>query len=153
MSYADRVITVQTVANVNEQTLISAISDVQNYPQIFPGNVKSVTVLNNKTNLVDMNAGVNGFFFNTQAVYNQTSVGTYVIEVTSGDLKGTTMTTQLNKTWGFDGKPEQGTIADISLDLKTSGFLSWVLGFVPDNSLNFALENGFARFVDYAKSI
>ncbi|MGI0072688.1 MAG: hypothetical protein ACREA3_02605 [Nitrosotalea sp.] len=153
LSYADRVVTVQTVANVNEQSLIAAMSNLQNYQQIFPDNIRSVKILDNKTNLVDMNAGLNGFFFDTQAVYNQTSDGIYVIEVTSGDLKGTTMTTQLNKTWGFDGKPGMGTIADISLDLKTSGFLSWMLGFIPDNTLNFALQNGFARFVDYAKSV
>lgn len=153
LSYADHVVTVQTVANVNEQSLISTMSNIQNYPQIFPDNIRSVKILDNKTNLVDMNVGLNGFFFDTQAVYNQTSDGTYVIEVTSGDLKGTTMTTQLNKTWGFDGTPGMGTIADVSLDLKTSGFLSWMLGFVPDNSLNFALQNGFARFVDYTKSV
>ena len=152
-SYADRVVELQTVANVNEQSLINAITDLQNYPQIFPSNVKSVTVLDNKTNLVDMNAGINGFFFDTQAVYQQTPDGKYVVQVVSGALNGTTMTTQLNKTWGFDGQPNMGTIANISLDLKTSGFLSWMLSFVPDSSLNYALQNGFSRFVDFAQQM
>ncbi|MDE1765196.1 MAG: SRPBCC family protein [Thaumarchaeota archaeon] len=151
LSYADRVIDVQTVANVNEQSLIAAISDLQNYPQIFPGNIKYVKVIDNKTNLVDMNAGVNGVYFDTQATYRQTPDGKYVVQVVSGDLKGTTMTTELNKTWGFDGKPSMGTKADISLDLKTSGFLAWMLNFVPDNSLAGALQGGFGKFVDYAQ--
>jgi hypothetical protein len=153
LSYADRLISYQTVANVDEGSLISAMSDVSNYPQIFPDNVKYVKILDNKTNLVDMNAGLDGVFFDTQATYQQSQDGKYVIEVTSGDLKGTTMTTELNKTWGFDGEPGQGTIANVSVDLKTSGFLSWMLGFVPDSSLSFALENGFERFVDYAKAV
>jgi hypothetical protein len=151
LSYADRVIDVQTVANVNEQSLLGAISDLQNYPQIFPDNVKSVNILNNQTNLVDMNAGINGLFFDTQAIYQQSPNGTYTVQVVSGDLKGTTLTTELNKTWGFNGTPGMGTIANISLDLKTSGFLSWMLSFVPDSSLNYALQNGFSRFVDYAQ--
>lgn len=150
-SYADRVVTVNTVADVNEKSLVTAISDVKNYPQIFPDNVRYVKILDNKTNLVEINAGVNGFFFDTQAVYSQNPDGKYILEVVSGDLKGTTMTTQLNKTWGFDGTPGMGTKADISLDLKMSGFLSWMLGFVPNDSLNYALEDGFARFVEYAK--
>ncbi|MGB6464357.1 MAG: hypothetical protein WBF38_09070 [Nitrosotalea sp.] len=151
LSYADREIDVQTVANVNEQSLLAVISDLQNYPQIFPDNIKSVNLLNNQTNLVDMNAGVNGVFFDTQAVYQQSPNGTYTVQVVSGDLKGTTLTTELNKTWGFDGAPGMGTIANISLDLKTSGFLSWMLSFVPDSSLNYALQNGFSKFVDYAE--
>lgn len=153
LSYADRLINYQTVANVDEGSLISAMSDVSNYPQIFPDNVKYVKILDNKTNLVDMNAGVDGVFFDTQATYQQSSDGKYVVQVTSGDLKGTTMTTELNKTWGFDGEPGKGTIANVSVDLKTSGFLSWILGFVPDSSLSFALENGFGKFIDYAKAI
>lgn len=152
-SYADRLINYHTVANVNEESLISTMSDVSNYPQIFPDNVRYVKILDNRTNLVEMNAGVDGIFFDTQAIYKQTPDGKYVIEVISGDLKGTTMTTELNKTWGFDGESGKGTIANVSLDLKTSGFLSWMVGFVPDNSLSFALENGFDKFVEYTKSV
>ncbi|MGI0102041.1 MAG: SRPBCC family protein [Nitrosotalea sp.] len=151
LSYADRIIDVQTVANVNEPSLLAAISDLQNYPQIFPDNVKNVKLLNNQTNLVDMNAGVNGIFFDTQAAYQELPNGTYTVQVLSGDLKGTTLTTELNKTWGFDGAPGMGTMANISLDLKTSGVLSWMLGFVPDSSLNYALQNGISKFVDYAQ--
>lgn len=153
LSYADRLINYQTVANVNEASLISAMTDVSNYPQIFPDNVRYVKILDSKTNLVEMNAGVNGIFFDTQAIYKQSPDGKYVIEVISGDLKGTTVTTELSKTWGFDGEAGKGTIADVSLDLKTSGFLSWILAFVPDSSMSFALENGFDRFVEYAKSV
>jgi len=153
LSYADRLINYQTVANVPENSLISTMSDVSNYPQIFPDNIKYVKVLDNKTNLVEMNAGVDGFFFDTEAVYNQNPDGTYIIQVISGDLKGTTMTTELNKTWGFDGEAGKGTIANVNLDLKTSGFLSWMLGFVPDSSISLALENGFDRFVEYTKPV
>lgn len=151
LSYADREITLQTVADVKEESLVATISDISNYPQIFPDNIKSVRILDNKTNLVDMNAGINGIYFDTQAVYQQTQDGKYIVKVVSGDLKGTTMTTEMNKTWGFNGKPGMGTKVDIVLDLQTTGFLSWMVNFVPDNSLNDALQNGFSKFVEHAQ--
>ena len=150
-SYADRLIEVKTVANVNESSLVSAMANIQNYPQIFPDNVRYVKVLDNKTDLVDMYAGVNGFFFDTKATCQRTDDGTYTVRVVSGDLAGTTMTTSMNKTWGFDGTPGMGTEVNISMDLKTSGALAWLLDFVPDRSLSYALENGFDRFVSYAQ--
>ncbi len=151
-SYADRVIDFQTVANVKEQSLITAISNIQDYPQIFPDNIKYVKILDNKTDLVDMNAGINGIYFDTRAIYHQTPDGKYIVQVVSGDLKGTTMTTEMNKTWGFSGQPEGGTKVSMVLDLQTSGFLSWMLNFVPDSSLDDALQSGFAKFVNYAQN-
>lgn len=145
-------ITLQRVADVKESSLISTITDLSKYSEIFPENIKYVKVLDNKTHLVEMNAGINGFYFDTQATYNTDSNGNYVIEVVSGDLRGTTMTTTLEKTWGFEGQKDGGTIAKINLNLKTSGFLSWMIGFVPDSSLSYALEDGFSRFVKYTES-
>jgi len=151
LSYADREITLQKVADVKEESLLKVISDLSKYPQIFPQNIRYIKLLDNETKLVEMNAGANGIFFDTQAIYTTSSDGKYVIKVISGDLKGTTMTTTLHKTWGFDGKKDKGTIANIRLDLKTSGLLSWIIGFVPDGSLSYALGSGFDKFVERAK--
>ena len=151
-SYADRVITLQKVSDVPEKSLLDTISDVTNYPQIFPDNVKFVKILDNNTRLVEMNAGVNGMFFDTQARCTTDSDGDYVVEVVSGDLKGTTMTTKLEKTWGFHGQKDGGTKADISLDVKTSGVLAWMINFVPDDSLANALGYGFDKFVNHIQT-
>src|SRR5437867_8626568 len=152
LSYADREITMQKVVNVKEESLLKVISDLSQYPQIFPENVRSVKLLDNETKLVEMDAGVSGIFFDTQAIYTTSSDGKYIIKVISGDLKGTTMTTTVQKTWGFDGQKNKGTKAHISLDLKTSGLLSWILGFVPDSTLTYALETGFDKFTERAKT-
>jgi|SRR5579885_527710 hypothetical protein len=151
-SYADRIITYQTVVNVKKESLLSAMSNLQEYNKIFPDNIRYVRLLDNNTHLVEMNAGINGIYFDTQATYTLDKDGKYVIEVTSGDLKGTTMTTMLEKTWGPGGQRDGATKADISLDMKASGLLSWMLNFVPDNSVSFALEDGFYRFVKYAQA-
>ena len=99
-----------------------------------------------------MNAGINGMFFDTQAICKTDANGDYVVEVVSGDLKGTTMTTKLEKTWGFHGQKDGGTVADISLDVKTSGLLSWMIDFVPDGSLADALGFGFDKFVQHIRA-
>lgn len=150
-SYADRMITLQKVSDVKEESLLSTISDVSQYSKIFPDNVRYVKILDNNTRLVDINAGINGIFFDTQAICKTDSSGNYVVEVVSGDLKGTIMTTNLEKTWGFHGQKDGGTIANISLDVKTSGFLAWMINFVPDSSVSDALEYGFDRFVQQAQ--
>ncbi len=150
-SYADRVITYQTVVNVKKESLLHAMSNLQDYNKIFPDNIRYVKLLDNSTHLIEMNAGINGIYFDTQATYTIDKDGRYIIEVTSGDLKGTTMTTALKQTWGPGGQKYGATQANISLDMKTSGLLSWMLNFVPDNSVSFALEDGFYRFVKYAQ--
>lgn len=151
-SYADRMITYQTVVNVKKEALLSAMTSLQDYNKIFPDNIRYVRLLDNKTHLVEMNAGINGVYFDTQATYTIDKDGRYVIEVTSGDLKGTMMTTALEQTWGPGGQKDGATKADINLDMKTSGLLSWMLNFVPDSSVSFALEDGFYRFVKYAQA-
>ncbi len=150
-SYADRMITIQKVSDVKEESLLNTISDVSQYSKIFPDNVKYVKILDNSTRLVDINAGINGIFFDTQAICKTDSNGNYVVDVVSGDLKGTVMTTSLEKTWGFHGQKDGGTIANISLDVKTSGLLAWMINFVPDSSVSDALQYGFDKFVKQAQ--
>lgn len=151
-SYANRVITYNTVVNVKEDSLLSAMTSLQDYNKIFPDNIRYVRLIDNKTHLVEMNAGINGIYFDTQATYTIDKDGRYIIEVTSGDLKGTTMTTTLEQTWGPGGQKDGATKANINLDMKTSGLLLWMLNFVPDKSVSFALEDGFYRFVKYAQT-
>jgi hypothetical protein len=150
-SYADKIITLQKVSNVREESLLDTISNVSQYSKIFPDNVKYVKILDNSTRLVDIDAGINGMFFDTQAICKIDSNGNYVVEVISGDLKGTIMTTSLEKTWGFHGQKDGGTIANISLDVKTSGLLAWMINLVPDSSVSDALGYGFDKFVQQAQ--
>ncbi len=151
-SYADRIITLYKVSDVTETSLLSAITNVTEYPQIFPDNVRSAKILDNDTKLVDIDAGINGMYFDTQAICKTDANGNYIIEVVSGDLKGTTMTTKLEKTWGFHGQKDGGTIAHIVLDVKSSGVLSWMINLVPDSTVSDSLEYGFDKFIEHVKT-
>jgi len=145
-------ITLQKVSDVSEESLLNTISDVSNYPQIFPDNVKFVKILDNNTKLVEMSAGINGMFFDTQAICKKDVNGSYLVQVVSGDLKGTTMTAKLERTWGFHGQKDGGTVANISLDVKTSGVLSWMIGFVPDYSISDSLGYGFDKIIHHIQT-
>ncbi len=151
-SYADRVITIQKVSNVNELSLLNALSNVSEYPQIFPDNVKYVKILDNNTKLVEMDAGINGIFFDTKAICTTDANGNYVVQIVSGDLNGTVMTTSLQQTWGFQGQKDGGTIANIDLNVKTTGILSWMLNFIPDSTVSDALGYGFDKFIEYVQT-
>lgn len=151
-SYADRVITLQKVSNVNESSLLNALSNVTEYPQIFPDNIKYVKILDKNTKLVEMDAGINGIFFDTKAICTIDSNGNYLVEVVSGDLNGTVMTTNLQQTWGFQGQKDGGTIANIDLDIKTTGILSWMLNFIPDSTVSDTLGYGFDKFIGHIQA-
>jgi hypothetical protein len=151
-SYADRVITLHKVSDGTETSLLNTITNITAYPQIFPDNVKYAKILDNNTKLVDINAGINGMYFDTQAICKTDASGNYVVEVVSGDLKGTIMTTKLEKTVGFHGQKDGGTIAYIILDIKSSGFLSWMMNLVPDSTVSDALGYGFDRFIQHVKT-
>src|SRR5574337_700889 len=94
-SYADKIVMLKKVSDVNEESLLNTISNVSEYPKIFPDNVRYVKILDNNTKLVEMNAGINGMFFDTQAICKIDVNGNYVAEVVSGDIKGNHMSKKI----------------------------------------------------------
>ena len=149
-AYAEKELVLKKTVNVNSQVLLETLSNIQNYPLIFPEYIKSVELTGADT--AKFNVGSNGIFFDVQTKYTQNSDGSYVIEVTSGDLKGTKIITTLQKTWGFDGTPDGGTIVNMDLMLQTSGMLSLLAPSIPDQAILSNLGTGLDKFASYAKS-
>src|SRR5947209_19485045 len=100
-AYADKELNLKKTVDVKSQVLLGTLSDLQSYPQIFPEYIKSVELTGK--NSAKFNVGSNGIFFDVQTQYVQFPDGRYMVEVTSGDLKGSKIITSLQKTWGFDG--------------------------------------------------
>lgn len=149
-AYAEKDLSLKKTVDVNNQALLETLSNIQNYPQIFPEYIKSVELTG--TDTAKLNVGSNGIFFDVQTKYTQNSDGSYVVEVTSGDLKGSKIITTLQKTWGFDGTPDGGTIVNMDMVLQTSGMLSLLAPSVPDQTILSNLDMGLDRFASYAKS-
>ncbi len=149
-AYAEKDLSLKKTVDVKSQVLFEALSNLQNYPQIFPDYIKSVELTGDKS--AKFNVGSNGIFFDVQTQYTQYPDGSYVVEVTSGDLKGSRITTTLQKTWGFDGTPNGGTIVNMEILLQTSGILSLIAPSIPDQAILSNLDTGLDKFATYAKS-
>jgi len=149
-AYAEKELTLKKTVNVTNQVLLETLSNIQNYPLIFPEYIKSVELTG--TDTAKFNVGSNGIFFDVQTKYSQSSDGSYVVEVTSGDLKGSKIITTLQKTWGFDGTHDGGTMVNMDLMLQTSGMLSLLAPSIPDQAILSNLNSGLDKFASYAKS-
>jgi len=147
---AEKDLSLKKTVDVNNQVLLETLSNVQNYPQIFPEYIRSVELTG--ANTAKFNVGSNGIFFDVQTKYEQDSDGRYVVEVTSGDLKGSRIVTTFQKTWGFDGTPDGGTKVSMDMVLQTSGMLSLLAPSIPDQAILSNLDSGLDKFALYAKS-
>jgi ribosome-associated toxin RatA of RatAB toxin-antitoxin module len=148
-AYAEKELILKKTVDVKNQVLLEALSNIQNYPQIFPEYIKSVELTGADT--AKFNVGSNGIFFDVQTKYTQNSDGSYVVEVISGDLKGSKIITTLQKTWGFQGTPDGGTIVNMDMTLQTSGMLSLLAPSIPDQAILSNLNSGLDKFASYAK--
>ncbi|MBI3639443.1 MAG: hypothetical protein HY223_03920 [Thaumarchaeota archaeon] len=149
-AYAEKELSLKKTLDVKNQALLETLSNVQSYPQIFPEYIRSVELTG--TNTAKFNVGSNGIFFDVQTLFTQDPDGKYVIEVTSGDLKGSRIITTLQKTLGFDGTPDGGTIVNMSMMLQTSGILSLIAPSIPDQAILSNLDSSLYKFALYAKN-
>jgi hypothetical protein len=149
-AYADKELSLKKTVDVKSQVLLDTLSDLQSYPKIFPEYIKSVELTGE--NSAKFNVGSNGIFFDVQTQYSKYPDGSYVVEVTSGDLRGSKITTTLQKTWGFDGTSNGGTIVNMEIALQTSGMLSLFASSIPDQAVLSNLGTGLDKFAAYAKS-
>ncbi|TLX80402.1 MAG: hypothetical protein E6L05_00420 [Thaumarchaeota archaeon] len=149
-AFAEKELSLTKTVDVKDQLLLDTLSDLQSYPQIFPEYIKSVELIDDKT--AKFNVGSNGIFFDVETQYSHQSDGSYVVEVISGDLKGTRMITTLQKTWGYDGSADGGTIVNMKILLNTSGMLSLIAPSIPDQMILSNLDSGLGKFVAHTKS-
>ena len=149
-AFAEKEISLKKTVGVKDHVLLDTLSDLQSYPEIFPEFIKSVELIDDKT--AKFNVGANGIFFDVETQYSHQPDGSYIVEVISGDLKGSRITTTLQKTWGFDGTTDGGTIVDMEILLESSGMLSLITPSIPDQMILSNLDSGLDKFVTHAKS-
>jgi len=152
--FAERNIVFEKVVDINKKTLQNVFTDLNDYPRIFPDNIKSFEPIsdnNRNRNAVKMVLGLNGFFIDSEIEYSKNHHERHVIKIISGDMKGTKLTTTLRETWGFDGTPNEGTIISLQMTLQFSGLLS-LLDLAPEESILYSLDKSLDRIVFYAKT-
>jgi len=152
LAFADRNINYEKTLDIDKESLETVFEDPKILPKIFPDFVKAVESNTNDKNMVaKIELNLNGFHFYPKVQYSKPFDGTHLIQVISGDLRGTKINTSFEKTWSFDGTPNQGTIVNMQLDLHQSG-LSSILGIISDQAMLYSVDRFLVETVNYVNS-
>lgn len=149
--FATRYINLEKKVDVRKELFAETLIDLRNYAKIFPSFIKSVELKSD--NNAKFRVNVEGTSYDAEVRYTIQPDHKYVLEVVSGDLKGTKMITTLTETWGFDGTPNAGTIVNMKVTLETSWFVSFIMFFVGDHQIRSALDTGVYLLAEHAKKL
>lgn len=134
-----------TETKIEKNKIFLLMTDLKNYPKILLHNVKSVNILKqgNSTVIAEFDViekGISSKILTKQTIYPYSK---HVIEVISGDAKGTKIT-QI-----FSEKNLITTI-DTKIDLNLKGILS-VFSYLPKGNLEHASNTVVSTFLNYAE--
>ncbi|HXV38860.1 MAG TPA: hypothetical protein VD699_04745 [Nitrosopumilaceae archaeon] len=149
-AFADRTVSVVKKVDVTKELFCDTFTNLDNYSKIFPEFVQSVK-LDNDENLASFSIKVSGTTYNAKVKSLIQPDCKYVLDVVSGELKGSRIITTLDKTWGFDGTAGGGTIIKSELKLEIPWYMSPLLLFIGDEKIKSALGDGFYKIAQYTK--
>lgn len=144
---ATRTIFVTKHLDIKKELLAKVLQDPTSYKEIFPA-VKNVRINPNDKNLVTLEL----LYIGEADAKISKSDGAYILEIISGALQGTKMSTTLNERSGFHGEPNGGTIVTCAVTIEASGFAGLGLSTFGDSDMETEIGNGFYKISEYAKS-
>ena len=148
--FAERIISLEKTLPTESNKLIQVFSDLKVYPQVLPENIKSSTILNEKENIAKMSFNLEFISMDADIKYLSPSPNEVILEIVSGDLKGTKFTGIFSEIKDSQGKVT--TLVKTSLDLKISWYLSLVTTFITDKNIKSMLNNALQEFSNYANN-
>jgi len=149
-AFAERIVSIEKTLPTEKEKLVQVFSDLQAYPQVLPKNIKSSIIVNEEENISKMTFKFKIITVDAEVKYYSTSPDIVILEVVSGDLKGTTLTGQLTDIENFQGS--KGTNVKTDLDLKISWYLSLVTAFISDEHIESMLDSSLEQFSIYANN-
>ena len=149
-AFAERIVSIEKTLPTEKEKLVQVFSDLQVYPQVLPKNIKSSTILNEEENISKMTFKFKIITVDAEVKYYSTSPDIVILEVVSGDLKGTTLTGELTDIENFQGS--KGTNVKTDLDLKISCYLSLVTAVISDEHIESMLDSSLEQFSIYANN-
>ena len=150
--FAEKTVSIIKVLDVEKTSFENTLVDVGNYEKVFSEYVKSTYLLENTKEKTITNISLDfGILpLSVRVEHNILDDDQHELSVLSGDLKGSTIITKLEKTWSYDGIQDKGTIVSMDVAVKTSGFLA-LLGLVNEDLIRYSIDNSLIRLVDYSK--
>ncbi len=147
--FAERIISIEKTLPTQREKLVQVISDLEIYPQVIPKNIKSSSILNEEQNIAKMTFKFEFLSVDADVKFHSPSPDKIILEVVSGDLKGTTLTGDLTDT---GGSQSSATNVKAELDLKISWYLSLATAFVSDDRIASMLHTSLEQFSSYANN-
>jgi len=148
--FAERVISIEKTIPTESEKLVRVFSDLEAYPQILPKNIESSTILNEEENIARMTFRLEGIWIDADIKYLSPSSDISIIEVVSGDLKGTKLTGIFTDIQ--DSEINEATLVKANLELKTSWYISLVTMFITDENIESMLNTVLGEFSNYANN-
>ena len=150
-AFAEKTVSIKKVLDVEKKVFEETLIDVRNYKKVFSEYVKATHLLENSdertVTSISLDFGI--IPVAVQVEHNVLGENIHELSVLSGDLKGSKILTKLEKTWSYDGIKNMGTLVDMDVSLKTSGFLA-LLGLVNEDLIRYSIDNSLIRLVDFS---
>ncbi len=148
---AEKTIIIKKTLDVPKDLLENVLTDVEDYNNIFPEYVKSAEILTKEDNLskAKIKIGVSGFYIDAGIEHTALNDDLHELKILSSDFKGTTITTTLQETWGYDGTPKMGTDVKVKISLQVSGLIGF-LGLVSEEMVNFSIDKSLVTMAEHA---
>jgi len=133
------------LVDINKEEIFDVMANVENFPNILPGNINHVKILNKSDGVIIaeeelIEAGIKSKLLvrHTIKPYDE-----HIIEIIDGDAKGTVIT-QL-----FESVGSQTNLIT-RVHLNVSG-ISSIIAYFPESNLIHAVNTVISHFVDYSK--
>lgn len=150
-AYGTRTIQVTKQVGVTKELLAKVLEDPKSYKEIFPGFVKDVKTSSDDKSRVKFVIDAGGTH-DTDVKLSKQSSDTFLVEILSGDLRGSKIKTTLIERVGFDRTPGGATTVKCTLDLETGIMASIAMRMIGDSQIETEVGNGFYKLGEYAKS-
>jgi len=148
--FGERIISIEKILPTESKKLMQVFSDLEVYPQVLPENIKSSRFLNEEENLAKMSFNLEIISIDSEIKYLSPSPNEVILEVVSGDLKGTKFTGILSEI--KDSEDNVSTLVKTSVDLKISWYLSLATYFISDENIESMLNTALQEFSNYANN-
>ena len=144
-SFAEKTVSIQKTVDVDKISLFDSLSHLDKYSQILPDYIQFSKLI--KQDVVNMKIGLDWISIDTDVKFKNYD-NHVVLEVISGDFKGTTLDiTMIQKNLTYDE-----TALTAQLSLQRSWHMEILTSFISDDDIESMLHTSLNGLVEYTKN-